>query len=200
MKLFQTGVCVFGFVALLSLTSSALDLASASGRLIPDAPAVNAVKVQDGKTIRLVIKDAAGKKLFESELLGSEEKVFTLNGKATSLAVHDLTGDGVPEVVAAAFYGPRASGMFVFSYDPAAKKFVTIPCTYPKQKLTRNMLVSDMQAKNGSDMIIGADKTVTMLGLVYPDKAGKKPTLAAYSFAFKDGSFVHQKTQPLLSK
>ena len=200
MKRFQTGICTLGFLALLSMTSSGLDLASASGKLIPNSPDVQVVKAKEGKSIRLVIQDAAGKKLFESEELGSEEKMFTLNGKATSLALHDLTGDGIPEVITAAFYGPRASGLYVFSYDPAAKKFIPIPCTYPKQDLTRDLLVSDLQREDGSDIVIGADGTVTMLGLVYPEKEGQEPIPAAYTFGFKDGRFIHQKTEPLPAK
>lgn len=200
MKFLQNGVCALGFVALLSAASFGLDLASASGRLIPGSPDVMALKVKEGESIRLVIQDAAGKKLFESEELGSEEKLFTLDGKATSLALRDMTGDGVPEAVTAAFYGPRASGLFVFTFDTASKTFVPVQCTYPKQDLTRDMLVSDLQQEDGSDMIIGADGVVTMLGLVFPEKEGQEPTSAAYTFAFKDGTFVHQKTQPLPKK
>jgi len=200
MKCFQTGVCALGFVALLSMASFGLDLASTSGRLIPNTPDVNVVKAKDGESIRLTIKDSAGKKLFESEELGSEEKLFTLNGSAMSLAIRDMTGDGVPEVVTAAFYGPRASGLFVFTYDVASKKFVPVPCTYPKEDLTREMLVSDIQCEDGSDMVIGADGVVTMLGLVYHEKEGQEPTPAAYTFVFKDGKFVHQKTVPLRVK
>ncbi|HNW33930.1 MAG TPA: hypothetical protein PKM25_03290 [Candidatus Ozemobacteraceae bacterium] len=200
MKCFQTGVCMLGFIALLSMASFGLDLATASGKLIPNSPDVRVLKVKEGESIRLIIQDAAGKKLFESEELGSEEKLFTLGGKALSLALQDVTGDGVPEVLTAAFYGPRASGLFVFTYDAASKTFIPVQCTYPKQDLTRDMLVSDLQQEDGSDMVIGADGTVTMLGLVYPEKEGREPTSAAYIFAFKDGKFVHQKTEPLPAK
>lgn len=200
MKYPQTVVCALGFVALLSATSFGLELASASGKLIPGAPDVQALKVQEGASIKLVIRDAAGAKLFESEELGSEERPFTLEGKPTSLALRDLTGDGVPEAVTAAFYGPRASGLYVFTYDVATKKFVPVLCTYPKHDLTRDMLVSDLQQSDGSDMLIAADGTVTMLGLQYPEKDGGEPVPAAYTFVFKDGKFVHQKTEPLPKK
>lgn len=200
MKYLQTGACALGFIALLSMASFGLDLASASGKLIAGSPDVQALKVQEGESIRLVIRDAAGAKLFESEELGSEERLFTLDGKATSLALRDLTGDGVPEAVTAAFYGPRASGLYVFTFDAAAKKFVPVQCTYPKHDLTRDMLVSDLQQSDGTDMIIAADGAVTMLGLQYPEKDGGEPVPAAYTFVFKDGKFVHQKTEPLPKK
>ncbi len=200
MKYLQTGVCALGFVALLSAASFGLELASASGNLIPGSPDVQALKIQEGATIKLVIRDAAGTKLFESEELGSEDRQFTLDGKPTPLAVRDLTGDGVPEAVTAAFYGPRASGLFIFTYDAAAKKFVPVQCSYPKHDLTRDMLVSDLQQSDGSDMIVGADGTLTMLGLQYPEKDGAGPVPAAFTFAFKDGKFVHQKTEPLPAK
>lgn len=200
MKYLQTGVYALGFVALLSAASFGLELASASGKLIPGLSDVQAVKVQEGESIRLVIRDAAGANLFESGELGSEDRQFTLDGKPTPLALRDLTGDGVPEAVTAAFYGPRASGLFIFTYDAAAKTFVPVQCTYPKHDLTRDMLVSDLQQSDGSDMIVGADGTVTMLGLQYPEKDGGEPVPAAYTFTFKDGKFVHQKTEPLPKK
>lgn len=200
MKCIQTALCALGFAALLSIPSFGLELASATGVLIPGSPEVLAVKVQDGESIRLVIRDAAGKQLFESDELGIEDRQFTLDGKPASLALRDLTGDGVPEAVTAAFYGPRASGLFIFTYDVAAKKFVPVQCTYPKHNLTRDMLVSDLQQSNGTDMIIGADGIVTMLGMEYPEKADKEPFPAAFTFAFKDGKFVHQKTEPLPAK
>ncbi|HOT29448.1 MAG TPA: hypothetical protein PLU72_14805 [Candidatus Ozemobacteraceae bacterium] len=200
MKLLRTGVCILGFLALLPIASFGLELASASGALIPGSPDVQVIKIQEGESIRLVIRDAAGAKLFESEELGSEDRLFTLDGKPTSLALRDLTGDGVPEAMTAAFYGPRASGLFVFTYDASAKTFVPVRCTYPKHDLTRDMLVSDLQQGDGSDMIVGADGTVTMLGLQYPENDGAEPVPAAYTFIFKDGMFVHQKTEPLPAK
>lgn len=200
MKYFQTGVCALGFAMALSMASFGLELASASGKLIPGLPDVQAIKVKDGASVKLVIQDADGKNLFQSEELGSEEKLFTLDGKATSLALRDMTGDGVPEALVAAFYGPRASGLFVYTYSVASKTFVPVRCTYPKYDLTRDMLVSDLQQENGTDMIVASDGVVTMLGLEYPEKADKEPFPAAFSFKFKDGMFVHQMTESLPEK
>ncbi|HEY9068984.1 MAG TPA: hypothetical protein VIV61_01935 [Candidatus Ozemobacteraceae bacterium] len=200
MKHLLNAVCVCALCALLATASYGVELATATGKLIPDSPDVKVLKTRDADEVRLTIQDAAGTNLFQSEVLGSEEKLFTLEGKPTSLALRDLTGDGVPEVITSAFYGPLASGLYVFTWDAAAKKFVPVPCIYPKFDLTRDLLVSDVQREDGSDMVIGADNVVTMLGLVYPDKEGAAPTKAAYTFAFDKGRFVHQKTEPIPEK
>ncbi|HOY67102.1 MAG TPA: hypothetical protein PLP29_09445 [Candidatus Ozemobacteraceae bacterium] len=200
MKNLLNAVCVCLLCSLLSTASYGVELANATGKLIPASPDVKVLKTRDADAIRLTIQDAAGTNLFQSEVLGSEEKLFTLDGKPTSLALRDLTGDGVPEVVTSAFYGPRASGLYVFTWDAAAKKFVPVPCTYPKFDLTRDLLVSDVQRDDGSDMVIGADNAVTMLGLVYPEKEGDEPTKAAYTFTFEKDRFVHRNTEPIPTK
>ncbi|HEY9070108.1 MAG TPA: hypothetical protein VIV61_07605 [Candidatus Ozemobacteraceae bacterium] len=183
--------------ALVTMSASALDLATATGKLIPDAPEVTAIKRQDGDAIRLLIQDATGKTLFESDVLGSAEKLFRVEASDTSLAIRDLTGDGIPEALASSFYGPKASGLYVFTYDVASHTFVPIPVTFPKDDLTRDMFVSDIQAQDGSDMHVAADNTVTVIGMQYPEKEGDLPVPAAFSFTFEKGRFIHRKTEPL---
>ncbi|NLI77455.1 MAG: hypothetical protein GX442_13565 [Candidatus Riflebacteria bacterium] len=138
--------------------------------------------------------------VWTSENLGVEEKTFTLDGKAESLALKDLTGDSVPEVVTAAFYGPKASGMWVFTWSGADKKFVPIVVTHPKEDLTRDFFVADIQQESGGELVIGPDGKVTCLGLIYSEKEGEEPQPAQYVYELKDGKYVFAERKPLPAK
>ncbi|HOY65388.1 MAG TPA: hypothetical protein PLP29_00785 [Candidatus Ozemobacteraceae bacterium] len=197
MNSFHRNLCGLALATLFAMPLSALDLASASGKLIPESPEVTAIKRQDGDAIRLLIQDAAGKTLFESDVLGSEEKLFRVEDRDTSLAIRDLTGDGIPEALASAFYGPKASGLYVFTYDLASHTFVPVQVTFPKDDLTRDLFVSDIQARDGSDMHVAADNTVTVIGMQYSEKEGEQPIPAAFTFTFEKGRFIHRKTELL---
>ncbi len=138
--------------------------------------------------------------VWTSDNLGVEEKTFTLGDRSESLALKDLTGDGVPEIVTAAFYGPRASGMWVFTWSGADQKFVPIVVTHPQDDLTRDFFVADIQQESGGELVIGPDGKVTCLGLIYSDKEGEEPQPAQYVYELKDGKYVFVERKPLPAK
>jgi hypothetical protein len=70
-----------------------------------------------GDEIAVEIVDKSGNKLLEMKGIGTQDKLFSLMGKATSLAVADVTGDQVPEVLASALY------TFFNSMPPAKNSF-----------------------------------------------------------------------------
>ncbi len=171
-------------------------LASGSGAfLAPDEFKVDKVNREDG--IYIVVSGKDGAKVFESKPLGTEEKLFRIRGEDKSLVIEDVTGDKVPDIVTAAFYGPKASGLYVFSYSKDEKTFKVIPAFFPKQDQTADQLVSDVRQKDGSDMIFQDDGTVKILGLVYSEDGSQPPAPSSYIFKFDQGKFVHQKTEPL---
>ncbi|MDD3148897.1 MAG: hypothetical protein PHD82_16510, partial [Candidatus Riflebacteria bacterium] len=112
----------------------------------------------DTNGVTLKILGAEGKEIFASENLGSEDKLFMMGDQATGLATHDFDGDGNPEILVSAFYGPQASGLYVFRYDTAAGKFAPVKfLNSTDAELSTENLVSDIRQENGSDMVVKED-------------------------------------------
>lgn len=161
---------------------------------------ISVEKYLSNDEIGITIATKSGEKLLEMTDLGSEDKMFSVEESATGLLVKDLTGDNVPEVIAAAYYGP-ASALYVFKFDPASKKFAPMKFIDSEDAdLHRNFMVSDLPASNGSDMAILADNSLRSMGKIYPSEAGKEIIPGSYLFKFVDGSFKLTETKPLGSK
>lgn len=172
-------------------------LASVLGTTIPgdkSSQTVQKLLKEDG--IYVNVLDAAGKNLWQSENLGLEEKKFMIDGKTQSLALKDLNGDGIPEIFAAAFYGPKASGLFIYTWDAKEKKFAPIMTTFPKEDLTREMLVSDVYLESGEDLVIQEGGMARVTGMIFPEKPEEEAHPAFYLFKFDKDRYVFQKTEP----
>lgn len=177
-------------------------LATVSGPLTgaKDA-AVTATKQQRDDGIYVVVKDAAGAKLFESENIGTTDKTIDVGtGAEVSLGVKDVTGDGVPELLAAAFYGPQASGMYIWTYDAKTKKIVPIKnvmaADKPADKVDRDFFVSDIDQSAGQFAVL-ADNSVRVLGQVFDKDAKNPPVPAYYHFALKNGQYEQIKLEKI---
>jgi hypothetical protein len=142
-----------------------------------------------GDEIAVEIVDKSGNKLLEMKGIGTQDKLFSLMGKATSLAVADVTGDQVPEVLASAFYGP-ASALYIFQFDAAGKKFVPVKFADSDDvEMHREFMVSDLPAENGADMSISEDLVLTARGKIYPTSLEDPVKAGEYRFKFADGQF-----------
>lgn len=164
------------------LKSEKMQLEAAGGELT-----IN--KFYSGDEICVEIVDKSGKKLLEMPAIGTKDKMFSLNGKATSLAVADVTGDGVAEVLASAFYGP-ASALYVFKFDEAGKKFAPVRFADSDDvDLQRDYMVSDLPATDGHDMSVDADLNLIARGKIYPSSPEEAVKAGEYRFKFADGVF-----------
>ncbi len=173
-------------------------LAKETGAVTGEAGGVCEVRKLKGEGgITVIVIDQFGNPLWNSDSLGDEDKTFLLGEKPSSLALHDVDGDGTPEILVAAFIGPRASGLFVFRYDASAKTFVPIPCRFPKENLDRDCLISDIHQESGGDLVIKADGTAQVLGMIFHETAAEPPSPALWTFTYQGGAFVHQKTEKL---
>ncbi|MBU1106644.1 MAG: hypothetical protein KKB51_08270 [Candidatus Riflebacteria bacterium] len=152
----------------------------------------------EGQDITLRISDAEGKVIFTSDTLGSEEKLFVIDRKAVSLAVKDLNGDNSPELITAAYYGP-ASGLYIFSYDAASKKFKPIQFVHPEADLTRDFMVSDMRQENGEDLLFLSNDVVRALGMIYSADSEAEPVAGFYFYKLIDGAFKFVESKPVPS-
>jgi hypothetical protein len=142
-----------------------------------------------GNEICVEIIDETGKKLLEMHGIGTQEKLFSLRGKATGLAVADVTGDGVEEVLASAFYGP-ASALYVFKFDEAGKKFAPIKFADSDDAyLHREYMVSDLPATDGTDMRIDDELNLIARGKIFPSSAEESVKTGEYHFKFIDKVF-----------
>jgi hypothetical protein len=158
---------------------------------------LNIEKFKTNNNIGISISSKSGESLLEMKELGVEEKLFTVGEKPTSLIVKDVTGDGVPEVITAAYYGP-ASALYVFKFDKAKRKFLPMKFIDSKDaSMHRDFMVSDMPQDNGQDMTIMANNNLRALGKIYPAKAGQKATPGLYFFVHKKGAFKLQKTEKI---
>lgn len=188
-------------LSFLGADSSSKNLAVAKGKVIEgDSHDYEVRKVSQDGMITLQVLDTSSKLIWKSEEIGSEEKKFTIGGKAESLFLKDISKDGIPEIVTAAFYGPRASALYIFSYSSKTKSFEPIKCRFPKDGLVRDFVVSDIFQENGSDILFESDEKLKILGMIYPDDPEKAPTEGVYFFAFQNGEFIHTKTEPVLKE
>jgi len=151
----------------------------------------------DDMNLTLRVLDADGKQIFTSETLGSEEKLFVIDREAVSLKVRDLNGDKVPELMAAAFYGPNASGLYVFTYDTSAKTFKPMQFVHAAADLTRDCLVSDMRQENGEDLMFLSDDVVRALGMIYSTEPDAEPVAGFYFYKLTDGAFKFVESKPV---
>jgi hypothetical protein len=151
----------------------------------------------DSMNLTLRVLDADGKQIFSSETLGSEEKLFVIDREATSLKARDLNGDKVPELMAAAFYGPNASGLYIFAYDAAAKTFKPMQFVHAAADLTRDCLVSDMRQENGEDLMFLSDDVVRALGMIYSTEPDVEPVAGFYFYKLTDGAFKFIESKPV---
>ncbi|RCK81582.1 MAG: hypothetical protein OZSIB_0716 [Candidatus Ozemobacter sibiricus] len=173
-------------------------LASQTGLLMGPAQGVCEVrKLKDDQGITIAVYAKNGNPLWKSEPLGEDDKTFLLGETPTTLALQDLDRDGLPEILVAAFIGPRSSGLYVFRYDASTKGFVAIPCRFPKEGLDRDCLISDVHQASGGDLVMRTDGTAQVLGMIYSENPDEPPTPGLWTFAFQGGAFVHQTTEKL---
>jgi len=169
---------------------------------VPAGVGSPAVKLTIRKELRadgiyLAAVDAAGKQVWESANLGSEDKKFVIDKQASTLIAKDLTGDGSPEVITAAYYGP-GSGLYVYTWDAKAAKFAPIPCVYPKNPdANREYLVADIPQENGEDMLFQSDSNVRIMGKIYPEKETESVVDGFYYFELKNGTFTFLKQEKI---
>lgn len=151
---------------------------------------IKVVKFLDEKGVGVRLSNAAGEKICQSDVLGSESRLFKFEDKTFELMLKDLTGDDIPEILAAAFYGPQSSGLFVFSYDSKEKKMVPVKfLNAGSPDLSTDCLVSDIDQKEGSNMVLNSDGSLTALGMVYPEEIGDETLPGHYTWKYAEGMF-----------
>lgn len=172
------------------LAHESFSLEAAGGELEVEKYLLN-----DEVLVSIVTK--SGEKLLDMGALGSEDKKFTDGEKTIGLAVKDLTGDGIPEVISSAYYGP-ASALYVFQFNPASKKFAPMKFIDSSDaELNRDFMVSDFPAADGEGMVILPDNSLKAIGKIYPSEPDKEVIPGTYLFRFDNGSFKLAETKPL---
>lgn len=145
----------------------------------------------------LTATDNRSQTVWTSTNLGSEEKKFLLENKLTVLGLKDMTGDGQPELLSSGFYGPSASGLYIFAWDTKKRTFTGIPNTASGTPELFPHLVSDVPVESGDDMVVEADGTIRLLGRVFDPKAENPPATGIYSYRFIKDCFVLQTIEVL---
>lgn len=143
------------------------------------------------------VKDAEMRKpIWKSEPIGEQEKLFIINMKPENIVVADITGDGVPELITAAYYSPDNGALYVFEYDPDESTFKPIPFLH--NDLERDFMVADIYQKSGHDMVISEHNTFRALGYIYPENPEEEKAEAFYYYKYKDGaiSFMQRELVP----
>lgn len=103
-------------------------LAKVSGRLGPEGPAITVLKISSSSGLSLEIYSADQgpenlKLLTRFDLGEKRDAFFSFQGNATNLALTDVDGDGVLEVVAPAYDDQMVARLNVFKYNFAIKSF-----------------------------------------------------------------------------
>lgn len=163
-----------------------------------DQSKYEAIKHIDLDGVRLFVNDNKGEKIWESPIIGSEDKAFMYHGNSSGLAAVDVTGDGRPELVTASFYGPQSSAMYVYRYSPDSETiFEAVPFVYEEEELVRDFMVSDIFVENGEDLAILENGMIRALGMVYPEEPEAEPEAAFYYFTYESGQFLFNKKEPV---
>jgi len=151
---------------------------------------IKVIKFLDDKGVGVRLTTSTGSKIFQHDEIGLESKLFKFEDKTFELMLKDVTGDDIPEILAAAFYGPQSSGLYVFSYDATAKKIAPIKFLNAESPdLSTDCLVSDIRQEDGSDLVLNSDGSLTALGLIYPTEAGEEALPGLYTWTYADGMF-----------
>jgi hypothetical protein len=164
---------------------------------VPGAPGqlLTIRKIKSGDVVALAGRDAAGKLTWLGPILGSADHPVVVRGRPVSLELVDVTGDGQPEVLAAAFVGPRASHLYVMRYKDGKDWLEPIPCEQGPEHAVRDVIVSD--AERGEDLVVQANGTVEALGLDYSAGAAGPPPVARFRYAYRDGRYHFNGREPL---
>lgn len=145
--------------------------------------------------VSISVRTKEGKPIWTSEILGEQEKFFIIDKNATSLAIKDLNGDKVPEIITAAMTGPDRSALYVYKYEPKENKFVPMQFKHEKQKVYRDFMVSDMYQKDGQDLVFMGDNKVRALGKIYSEQSA--PIAGFYYFELVGNDFVSTEIVPV---
>lgn len=103
-------------------------IAKVSGRVGPDGPTVTVLKINSEAGLSLEIYSADQGPdhlvlLAKFNLGEKRDAYFSFQGNATNLALTDVNGDGILEVVAPAYDDQMVARLNVFSYNSATKSF-----------------------------------------------------------------------------
>ncbi|MBF0406519.1 MAG: hypothetical protein HQM10_04145 [Candidatus Riflebacteria bacterium] len=191
----KTVICLIGLFLSLSIsTCSAEMLASMKIEASEKNKALTVYKVVKDDGIYIEVENENGENIWRSSNLGIEDKSFVINGKARNLALYDFDKDGVFEIVTAAFYGPKASGLWIFkrlkndSFEPVKNSF-------PDADITRDFLVSDVHRVDGTDFLIEGSGRIKTLGQIFNIESLASSTHEYLEFFYKSGTFIHEKNQ-----
>lgn len=198
---FNVCICISMVLILLCSQSQALTknnlLAKTSFQIDKTSELLNVKKFKINEEVGLTITNKAGDKLLDISSMGVEEKLFTIKNEAKSIAVKDVTGDGVPEVITTAYYGP-ASALYVFKYDKKTNKFAPIKFIDTNDaEMNRDYMISDMPQDNGYDMTVLANNQLRALGKIYPSTLGEKAKVGYYYFKLDKDGYKLIKTEVL---
>ncbi len=190
MKRTLTIIACFLCLGLPGALQAADVLASTSLQLKSSEKPFHIEKILDENGISVRVYAGNGQTLFDSGIIGSENKMFIIDEKACGLAAHDFDGDGNAEILATAFYGPKASALYVFRFDQTAGNFA--PMTFLNDKspdLSTSFMVSDIRQDDGSDMIVKSDGSISALGMIYSDNPEGKPVPGHYTWKYANQGF-----------
>ncbi|MBF0501775.1 MAG: hypothetical protein HQM09_16680 [Candidatus Riflebacteria bacterium] len=158
---------------------------------------IDIIKIQHDDGIYLEATATPGKKFWTSDNLGSEDKNFIIGGASATLAIRDIDGDGRDEIVTAAFYGPDASGLYVYRFMDMKTGFVPIANYSDTGDSEMNFFVSDIRQESGEDMVINNDGTVRIMGKIYSDNGNTPPMPGYYYYKLKDARYRLFKTEKI---
>jgi hypothetical protein len=160
-------------------------LGMASGDLDGDGKPDSAALIRDGEGIHLRVKASGGAD--EDRVIGEIPLTFLLDGKAASLAIEDVNGDGRPEVLCAAGAADRGL-LYVFQWSAkdAADPLVSLYAD-------SDAFVSETGAFPDALAVDSHTKRVVVAGRTY---APEGPGEALFTFEWKGGAYQLAKTEP----
>lgn len=150
---------------------------------------------KEAQTVLITATDATGRQLWQSEPLGSEEKLFTYQNQPTSLLIKDIDSDGIKEIIVAAGTGPDASVLYVFKFRAYHKTFTPMDFAYEGHDFSRSFLVSDIRDYENKDIILADNGNIRALGKIYSEAGGARPGL--YYFIPDESKYLCIKTEEL---
>lgn len=177
-------------IALLLLAAGPLE---AAGELLAtarfdagDGTVLTVRKLLAPDGVRLEVHDGSGVAAWTSPPLGTEDKLFTIAGRATPLACADVTGDGVPELLVAAGSPPHTAALTAYRFE-APRGFAPVPCAFGSDEVVRDAFVTDLAQADGQDLAVLPDGRIRTLGRTYESSGIRRPGAAQWFFV-RDGA------------
>lgn len=147
------------------------------------------VKREGGIVLKILEKQKGQfRQLWESNELGKEDRDFWIDQKTSKLEVTDINQDNKEEIITAAFYGPYATGLYIYVWDKGAQKPILLSPHDKYKNVLGRCFVSDFELEKGKNIIVKSNGIIRVVGKEY--SLEHPPMIKIYEYRWESGRYI----------